>query len=134
MIDWFCFTECSETAIILALGASVPSSNLGTPTMFIKTKEDFTCQKCGTEVLGNGYTNHCPYCLWSKHVDIFPGDRKGECGGMMEPIRIEKSGKEYSIVHKCLKCGIEKINRADKKDNFDMIVQITAGLADQSKV
>lgn len=42
---------------------------------FTKTVEDFICAHCGTHVRGNGYTNHCPECLWSKHVDNNPGDR-----------------------------------------------------------
>ena len=50
---------------------------------FIKVKEDFVCEHCGAEVKGDGYTNHCPKCLWSKHVDVHPGDRAAECGGMM---------------------------------------------------
>ena len=93
---------------------------------FKRKTEDFVCEKCGVEVEGNGYTNHCPECLWSKHVDIFPGDRAGDCGGMMEPIRVEKKGKEYLIIHKCLKCGFEKPNKAVKEDNFQMLVQISA--------
>jgi len=94
--------------------------------MFIKNKEDFVCEKCGTEVLGNGYTNHCPECLWSKHVDIDPGDRANGCGGMMEPIRVEKKGKEYTIIHKCVKCGFEKPNKAVPEDSFQMLVQVAA--------
>ncbi len=93
---------------------------------FIKNKEDFKCENCGFEVIGSGYTNHCPNCLWSKHVDIFPGDRAEVCGGMMEPIKVSKKGKEYVITHKCIKCGTEKINKAIKDDNFDMLVQISA--------
>ena len=93
---------------------------------FIKNREDFVCEKCGAEVAGNGYTNHCPECLWSKHVDFFPGDRAGDCGGMMEPVKVEKTGKEYVIIHKCQKCGEEKRNKAVKEDNFQMILQIAA--------
>lgn len=93
---------------------------------FIKNKEDFVCEKCGTEVVGNGYTNHCPECLWSKHVDVSPGDRASDCGGMMEPITVEKKGKEYIITHKCQKCGFKKPNKAVKEDNFQMIVQVSA--------
>ena len=93
---------------------------------FKRTTEDFVCEKCGNEVKGNGYTNHCPQCLYSKHVDVFPGDRKGECKGMMEPISINKKGEEYIILHKCLKCGLEKPNKAVKEDSFDTIVQISA--------
>lgn len=93
---------------------------------FIKNKEDFICEHCGKHVEGDGYTNHCPKCLWSKHVDIFPGDRAERCGGMMEPIRVEKKGKEYIIIHKCVKCGFEKPNKANKDDSFDIIIQISA--------
>lgn len=93
---------------------------------FIKNVERFTCECCGTQVEGNGYTNHCQECLWSKHVDVNPGDRASDCGGMMEPISIEKKGGEYNILHKCQKCGFERINRAVKEDNFDMIIQISA--------
>ena len=93
---------------------------------FIRRTEDFKCEKCGLNVTGNGYTNHCPACLWSKHVDIFPGDRAGKCGGMMEPVSVVKKGKEYIINHKCIKCGFIKPNKAVKEDNFDMLVQVSA--------
>ena len=93
---------------------------------FKKKQEDFVCQKCGFEVFGNGYTNHCPQCLWSKHVDIFPGDRAGDCGGVMEPVRVEKKGNEYTIIHKCQKCGLEKSNKAVKEDSFQMLVQVAS--------
>jgi len=49
---------------------------------FQKKKEDFKCEKCGREVIGTGYTNHCPDCLWSKHVDVNPGDRQSKCLGL----------------------------------------------------
>ena len=40
--------------------------------------EDFICENCGKDVEKSSYTarDHCPYCLYSKHVDINPGDRK----------------------------------------------------------
>ena len=94
--------------------------------LFIKKKENFICEKCGTEVKGNGYTNHCPECLWSKHVDVFPGDRANICGGMMEPIKVQKKGREYTIIHRCIKCGYLRPNKAVKEDSFDMLVQISA--------
>jgi hypothetical protein len=96
---------------------------------FIKKVEDFKCEKCGIKVKGDGFTNHCPECLWSKHVDVFPGDRKEKCGGMMKPIGIQKNGREYSIIHKCIKCGKEKPNKAVKEDNFQMIVQISSEIS-----
>ncbi len=72
---------------------------------FKRTKEDFICEHCGVRVEGTGYTNHCPKCLWSKHVDIDPGDRAATCGGMMEPLALEGSTPKYRIVQKCVICG-----------------------------
>jgi len=86
---------------------------------FQKRVEDFVCENCGVKVVGNGYTNHCPRCLFSKHVDINPGDRVARCGGMMEPMRVESRSGEFIIIHRCQKCGYEKPNRADKDDDLD---------------
>ena len=43
---------------------------------FVKNDCAFTCVHCGAEVLpmGKSSRNHCPFCLWSLHVDILPGD------------------------------------------------------------
>ena len=68
---------------------------------FQRTKEDFTCEKCNLVVNGSGYTNHCPRCLWSKHVDVNPGDRQATCQGFMEPMGVELKGGEYTILHRC---------------------------------
>lgn len=75
---------------------------------FTRTIEDFVCGHCGAEVVGNGYTNHCPVCLWSQHVDIHPGDRAETCGGMMEPTAISVIKGEYKITHVCQQCGEER--------------------------
>ena len=92
---------------------------------FQKRKEDFVCEKCGKDVKGDGYTNHCPKCLWSKHVDIFPGDRLEDCGGLMEPIDVlAKKGGKYTIVHKCVKCGEESRSALRDTDNFEEAVKI----------
>lgn len=91
---------------------------------FQRKKENFICEKCGFEVKGSGYTNHCPRCLWSKHVDVNPGDRKENCGGMMEPSGAESKNGEYSIWHKCIRCGVKKKNKAAKDDDFDALVNI----------
>jgi predicted RNA-binding Zn-ribbon protein involved in translation (DUF1610 family) len=93
---------------------------------FIKFKEDFTCIHCGNPVVGTGYTNHCPKCLWSRDVDINPGDRASTCGGMMRPIGIERMGDNFIIVHKCEKCGKEKRQRAAPNDDMDAIIAISA--------
>ncbi len=92
---------------------------------FIKNIENFVCENCGFEVIGDGYTNHCPRCLWSRHVDVFPGDRDENCGGLMRPagIKIEKGGEV--IVHKCEKCGDVRLCKVSKVDDRDEILKIS---------
>lgn len=92
--------------------------------MFKRTIESFTCEKCKYFVSGNGYTNHCPKCLWGKHVDINPGDRASSCGGMMEPIKVEQKGPKFHLIHKCIKCGLEKPNVVSPEDDFDVLASI----------
>jgi hypothetical protein len=59
-----------------------------------------------------GYRNHCPACLWSKHVDVRPGDRDSDCRGQMTPVGLEqRSGKGLVIVHRCQRCGFTRPNR-----------------------
>ena len=52
--------------------------------------ESFTCKACGhlvtPEEAGTQHRNHCPNCLSSLHVDIEPGDRASDCGGVMEQL------------------------------------------------
>lgn len=91
---------------------------------FQRNIEDFVCNNCEAIVEGDGYTNHCPKCLWSKHVDINPGDRMAECRGMMEPIGLDKKGETFSVIHKCEKCGFEKKNKLVKGDSFDAAVKL----------
>lgn len=94
---------------------------------FTRKKEDFTCGKCGFFVIGDGYTNHCPKCLWCKHVDINPGDRANDCCGLMEPYRIEgTTGKAYTVLHKCLKCGAQKPNKIRDVDDIDAVLAVIA--------
>lgn len=91
---------------------------------FIRKKENFTCEKCGEAVIGNGYTNHCPKCLYSKHVDIVPGDRLAVCQGLMKPVAIEGTQKSYMIVHRCLTCGYMKRNSVAEADSFDAVALV----------
>jgi len=83
------------------------------------------CENCGFEIIGNGYTNHCPHCLWSKHVDINPGDRASNCGGMMEPVTYEKTSDGVSIVHKCQKCRHLKKNKLSNEDDFEKLLKLS---------
>ncbi len=91
---------------------------------FQKKVEDFVCEKCGREVKGTGFTNHCPECLWSKHVDNNPGDREAKCLGLMKPIAVEGTSPYYVLVHKCEVCGHIKRNKIHPTDNFTMVLAI----------
>lgn len=91
---------------------------------FSRFVEDFQCEHCGEHVRGNGYTNHCSHCLYSKHVDIHPGDRLATCQGLMEPIQVEVKRNQYILVHRCLKCQFVKRNKAASNDNFSAILQV----------
>lgn len=89
--------------------------------------ESFICENCGQKVKKSSYTarDHCPYCLYSKHVDINPGDRANTCQGLLEPIAIEKFKDSYKILYRCLKCGKTHKNIIEKEDNMDMIISLS---------
>ena len=94
---------------------------------FTMKDEEFTCENCGKHVKQLNYTarDHCPYCLFSKHLDINPGDRQNTCKGLLEPIDIEKYKNTYKIIYKCLKCGQIHKNIAANDDNFDEIISLS---------
>ena len=100
--------------------------------MFVKVfhmiDNSFICENCGSNVEKLGYTarDHCPHCLYSKHVDINPGDRLEQCHGDMEPISLEINNKKgYIIIFRCKKCGIIRRNKAAKDDNMDLIIKLS---------
>ena len=84
--------------------------------------DTFECKHCGRTVIpqgaGSDHRNHCPYCLCSQHLDITPGDREADCGGVMEPIAVwvRKNG-EWAIIHRCKVCGALSSNRIAADDN-----------------
>ena len=96
---------------------------------FIRIKEDFFCEQCGFFVKGGGYTNHCSKCFWSKHVDKNPGDREEDCAGMMKPVGLIHKKDRYIIVHKCLKCGFEKNNKASVDDDISALIETVSGMS-----
>ena len=92
--------------------------------IFIPREEPFTCEHCGAKVqpLGKGtYRDHCPKCLFSKHVDRDgPGDRLSDCLGLIEPVSIDQDGeKGVGIMYKCLKCN--KVYRKRGADDDDLV-------------
>ncbi|PIU56077.1 MAG: hypothetical protein COS89_06385 [Deltaproteobacteria bacterium CG07_land_8_20_14_0_80_38_7] len=110
---------------------------------FCVRNEGFVCVNCGKDVKPTTCgtpRNHCPFCLCSSHVDINPGDRKNECGGLMIPVGVvlgSKKGK--AVVHKCERCGKEISTKVIpdtdiQADNFDLIVELSAkGFKSRSK-
>lgn len=96
---------------------------------FVEIDESFICENCGKKVEPLGYScrNHCPHCLYSKHVDINPGDRSESCHGLLEPIGIEiNNRKGYIIVYKCKKCGATRKNVAARDDSMSKIIKLSS--------
>ena len=101
--------------------------------------EGFICGYCQERVklsenIGTHHRNHCPFCLWSKHVDLEKsGDRMADCKNPMEPIGLtfkqegkDKYGKikqgELMIIHRCEKCGKISLNRVAGDDSGEEIL------------
>ena len=94
---------------------------------FIMRDEEFICENCHKNVNRLNYTarDHCPYCLYSKHVDITPGDRLNECKGLLEPVLIEKFKDTYKIVYKCKKCKQIHKNIMARDDDYNKIIELS---------
>lgn len=86
--------------------------------------EEFICENCGRKIKKLNYSarDHCNYCLYSKHVDIMPGDRLNTCLGLLKPIGIEKYKNTYKIIYKCEKCHQEHKNIMADDDDFNEII------------
>lgn len=94
---------------------------------FTEVDEPFKCEKCGFKVERLGYScrDHCPNCLYSKHVDKNPGDRKNKCQGLLKPIEMEKYKDTYKIVYQCEKCGKKHKNIMAKDDNMNVLINLS---------
>lgn len=90
-----------------------------------KVVENFKCDVCRAEIIGDGYTDHCSFCLWGKHADEeIPGDRASDCGGLMEPVKAEYEKGKWRIFYKCQKCGHRFIVDAGKEDNKERLEEL----------
>ena len=89
--------------------------------------EKFICENCGSDVDKLNYTarDHCPKCLYSKHVDINPGDRENECRGLLRPIGVEKFKDTFKIIYKCEKCGQSHKNIIHNDEDMDLIIRLS---------
>ena len=98
------------------------------PKRFSKNDDSFVCLNCGKEVPPLGYTsrNHCPFCLWSIHVDINPGDRANPCRGALQPVRSEPDPKKgFVVIHRCQSCGELRRNKAAADDDRSLLIKLT---------
>lgn len=105
-----------------------------------QTFGEFKCTYCGYIVSsarwlsGVDNRNHCPYCLWSCHLDLYSaGDRLSACKALMHPIALtaKRSRNKYNrgpgelmLVHLCTGCGDISINRIAADDDANTLLEI----------
>lgn len=87
-----------------------------------RSESGFTCMHCRRPVsdaaFGTKHRNHCPRCLWSRHLDETPGDRLSPCREAMEPVAIEvRADGEWAVIHRCTGCGDLRPNRIAGDDD-----------------
>jgi hypothetical protein len=88
-----------------------------------RRQSTFRCRHCRLDVPldapGTMHRNHCPSCLWSRHLDEHaPGDRASACAGSMEPIALSvRDDGEWAVVHRCRGCATVRVNRIAGDDN-----------------
>ena len=108
--------------------------------MHSEAEDGFTCRYCGAFVCsaialaGVIHRNHCPYCLWSRHLDLErAGDRLSACKAPMRPIGLikKKTPKKYRngagelmIVHRCTGCERVSINRLAADDDPETLLAV----------
>jgi hypothetical protein len=103
--------------------------------------EGFTCLNCGmfvsclSDLSGVQNRNHCPFCLYSRHLDAHQGgDRRSACQALMKPIALSfkpsrnKYAREHDgelqLVHRCVRCRKVVLNRIAADDNSALIMQL----------
>lgn len=102
---------------------------------------DFRCGNCGALVSsihmlsGVNNRNHCPYCLWSCHLDLYSsGDRLSACKAKMKPVGLtmKKSRNKYQLrqrgelmlIHICTDCENISINRIAADDDPSIVLDV----------
>ena len=107
----------------------------------LATFGDFKCAHCLAIVSsahllsGVNNRNHCPYCLWSCHLDLYvAGDRLSACKAPMKPIGLtmKKSRNKYQrdsrgelmLIHECIECNSLSINRIAADDDSGTVMAV----------
>lgn len=108
---------------------------------------DFVCLYCHNFVSaeaalsGVHNRNHCPYCLSSRHLDLFEaGDRLSACKSRMKAVALtlKRSTHKYvrpgdgelMLVHICEDCGKVSINRIAADDDNEKVMDLVTGNLD----
>jgi RNHCP domain len=95
-----------------------PSGATSFPYDFVHLKGHSGENDVSCDAPGTAHRNHCPHCLWSRHLDDSPGDRAADCGASMEPIAVSvRGGGEWVLVHRCTACEELHLNRTAGDDN-----------------
>lgn len=99
---------------------------------------EIVCINCGRafpdQAPGTGQRNHCPFCLWSRHVDVRPGDRASLCAKPMEPIALwVADSRELRVIHRCTGCGMLKPNRLAGDDSETVVTELIERLRDRTR-
>jgi tRNA(Ile)-lysidine synthase len=91
---------------------------LGTLT---RRDEAFPCAWCGAFVPPGGarVRDHCPFCLRGLHLDVVPGDRAADCGGVLHPTGFSLEGRAGVVIaYACAGCGLRWRGRAHPDDQL----------------
>ena len=100
------------------------------PRKVAEGQESFKCGHCrafvGPTIAGGRHRNHCPLCLFSRHVDRGqPGDRACDCRSLMEPVGLcTRRNGEQVLVHRCRGCDAERVCRVAADDNPLVIMRL----------
>ncbi len=106
-----------------------------------QAESSFRCGHCNAHVFtlpaysGVQNRNHCPFCLWSRHLDWQEaGDRLSACKAVMQPIglTIKPTRNKYAtscqgelmVIHQCRDCGKLSINRIAADDQADALMGV----------
>lgn len=116
-------------------------NRLGKPGNLKHREKGFNCLHCNNYVSTESFIsgvqnrNHCPYCLWSRHVDSrLAGDRLAACKAQMKPVGLtlkrvhkkypQKAQGELMLIHQCVVCGKVSINRIAADDDTQTVVEV----------
>ena len=108
-----------------------------------QTDDGFLCKLCNAYVSSASFLsgvqnrNHCPYCLWSRHLDLYAaGDRLSACKSPMRPIglTVKATRKKYGsghgelmLIHLCTDCTALSINRIAADDDPQKVFDVFEG-------